>query len=97
MAAGYAHIFTVGTTVDSAGIRVPQYQFTFYDGTSSYARVFDESRLIEFLIDELGLDPSLLDRVLDELRTKGNTTIYDLEVSEHDTAALGLEQVPSDT
>lgn len=94
--AGYAHIFTLGEVVDSAGIRVPEYQFTYNDGINSYARTFDEMGLLEFLKDELGLTPDVFNLALTELRDKGNANISDLDIPQHEASALGLAEVPSD-
>jgi hypothetical protein len=93
---GFAHIFGVGTVSDSAGINIPQYQFTYNDGESSYARIFHESQLIEFLREELTLYPDTLNHALSELRSNGNTILHDIEISRQDTAAMGLQQVVTD-
>ena len=96
MATGFAHILALGAVEDSSGLRVPQYQFTFNDGGNSYGRTFDEARFVEFLREDIGLLPDVLDRVLSDLREHGHSTITDLHLSGNDTAFMALGQVSSD-
>ena len=96
MASGFAHIIALAVAEDSAGIRVPQYQFTYNDGGNSYARTFDEFHLIEFLKGDLGLFPDIADRILTDVRTIGNATVRDVHIPETEAAAMGLMQVGSD-
>jgi hypothetical protein len=86
----------VGSATDSAGISVPHYQFTYNDGDNSYARIFDEARLVEFLREDLGVYPDILNAALTELRSSGNTILPDLEIAQQDAAAMGLQQVATD-
>ena len=94
--AGYAHIITLGEMVDAAGIRVPQYQFTYNDGSNSYARTFDEMGLVEFLKDDIALAPDVLNDVLTGLRARGNVNIADLHIPQQEASVMGLKEVPSD-
>jgi hypothetical protein len=96
MAAGFAHIITMGSVRDSGGTNIQQYQFTYSGGESSYARIFDEPHLIEFLREDLGLYADILNRVLSELRSKGNTVLSDIHIDENEAASMGLLQVASD-
>jgi hypothetical protein len=96
MAAGFAHVISVGMVTDSAGVHVPQYQFAYNDGDNTYARIFDEAGLIEFLRDDLAIYPDILDRSLKELRSTGNTIIADIEIAQQEAAAMGLQQVATD-
>jgi hypothetical protein len=94
--AGYAHIITLGEVVDSAGIRVPEYQFTYNDGNNSYARTFDETGLIEFLTEDIALTPEVLNLALTQLRDKGNANVPDIHIPSQDASVMGLKEVPSD-
>ncbi|HWR16134.1 MAG TPA: hypothetical protein VN577_15005 [Terriglobales bacterium] len=96
MPTGFAHIISLGVVSDSAGIRVPQYQFTFNDGGKSYGRTFDETSLIQFLSQDIALRPDLLDQALADLRDHRNATIRNLTISENDAAFMGFKEVPSD-
>lgn len=96
MAAGFVHIVGVGTVEDSGGLRIPQYQFTFNDGGISYARTFDEAQLVEFLTEEVGILPDILDNALAEARRDGHTTIPDVAISHNQAAAFGLIPAGSD-
>jgi hypothetical protein len=96
MAIGYARILKVGEMEDSAGIRVPQYQFIYNDGGNTYSRTLDEMSLIELLTKELALRPNIADAALKEVRREGRATIPDVEISENEAAAIGLQEVGSD-
>jgi hypothetical protein len=96
MALGYAHLFTLPQAMDSRGSSIPLHQFTFNTGGNAYARVFNESELLEFLGAELGVVPEVLNAAMDDLHTKGNATIPNLELTENEAAANGLEEVGVD-
>jgi len=96
MSLGYAHLFVLPRSSDSEGVHVPLYQFTFSTGDNAYSKVFDEPHLLEFLSQELGLRPDLLDSTMNQLRSLGNSTIPNLEFAENDAAALGMEEVGAD-
>ena len=96
MSTGYAHVIKLGTVEDSGGLRIPQYQFTYNDGTNSYGRTFDEAALVEFLRSDLGLRADILDNVLTDLRTRENSLINDLHIAENETSVMGLQHVSSD-
>ncbi len=97
MAVGYAHLFSLpARSTDSQGLTLPMYQFTFNTGGNAYSKVFDEPHLVEFLSEEIGLMPDVLDSTLNQLRSLGNSTIGDVDFSENDAAAMGMEEVGSD-
>jgi hypothetical protein len=96
MAVGYAHIIKLGTIEDAERHPVPQYQFTYNDGRSTFGRTFDEDGLVEFLSEEVGLAPDIHNRVIDDLHQLGNTSINDLHIAENEMAALGFMQVASE-
>jgi hypothetical protein len=96
MSAGYAHLFALPRSTDSNGLRHPLFQFTFNAGGNSYSKVFDEPQLLEFLTEGLGLRADVRDNALNQLRSLGNATIADVELSENDAAALGMEEVGAD-
>ena len=88
--AGYAHIITLPAEP------VPQYQFTYNTGGSSYARTFTEQGLLEFLESKVALTSAVMDQVVDQLRSGGRATVPELEIPDNETAMLGLQQVSSD-
>lgn len=97
MAVGYAHLFSLPSrSTDSTGVVLPLYQFTFNTGGNAYSKVFDEPHLVEFLAEELGLMPDVLDSTMTQLRSLGNSTIPNLDFSENDAAAMGMEEVGAD-
>lgn len=97
MALGYAHLFALPSRpTDSEGVVAPMYQFTFNMGGNAFSKIFDEPHLVEFLVEELGLKPALLDSTMDQLHSLGNSTIANIEFSENDAAATGMEEVGSD-
>jgi hypothetical protein len=93
--AGYAHILRLGEVIDTTGVRVPEFQFTYSDGDNSYARTFDETDLITFLTEDVALTSDVLDVALRDLRETGSSIIPDVHISGNDAAALGLQEVPS--
>lgn len=98
MSLGYVHLFALPpVTADSETVGVPQYQFTFNSGGNAYSRVLKgDEALIEFLGEEIGLRADVLKSAVDELRSVGKTTIADVDVSENEAAALGLQEVGVD-
>jgi hypothetical protein len=97
MALGYAHLFALPPRdTDSQGVVAPMYQFTFNMGGNAFSKVFDEPHLVEFLVEDLGLNSDLLDSTMDQLHSVGNSTVANIEFSENDAAALGMEEVGSD-
>ena len=72
------------------------FQFTFNAGGTAYSKVFEEPHLREFLIEDLGLREDVSDTAMDQLRSLGNATIADVELSENDAAAMGMEEVGVD-
>ena len=96
MALGYAHLFTLPNKTDSGGVSLPLHQFTFNTGGNAYSRIFNEPELVEFLGAELGVVPDVLNAAMDDLHNKGNATIPNLELSENEAAANGLEEVGAD-
>ena len=93
---GYAHIFSLPRSTDSQGLHLPMYQFTFNTGGNAYSKVFDEPHLVEFLSEELGLGADVVDSTMNQVRSLGNSTIGNLEFSENDAAATGMEEVGVD-
>lgn len=96
MPIGYARILKIGEVDGSAGARVPQYQFIYNDGGNTYSRTLDETNLVELLSDEIGLRPDIVDAALKGVRKDGHTTIPDVDISENEAAAIGLQEVGSD-
>ena len=96
MATGFARILKIGEVNDSAGVRVPQYQFIYNVGGNNFSRSYDEISLIEMLTEEVGLRSDILDQALTDLRRDGHATIADVEISENNAAAMGLQEVGSD-
>ena len=96
MSVGFAHIIKLGEVGDSGGLRIPQYQFTYDDGQNTYARTFDETGLGEFLRDDIGLRPDLLDAVMSDLRSGENAILKDVHIAENEASVMGLMQAPSD-
>lgn len=96
MALGYAHVFALPNKMDSGGVSIPLHQFTFNTGGSAYSRIFNEPELVEFLTQELGVVSDVLNAAMDDLHTKGNATIANLDLSENEAAANGLEEVGVD-
>jgi hypothetical protein len=97
MAVGYAHLFSLPVrSTDSEGVVLPLYQFTFNAGGDAYSKVFDEPHLVEFLTEDLGLVPDILNSTINQLHSLGNSTILDLDFSENDAAAMGMEKVGAD-
>jgi len=96
MALGYAHLFALPNKTDSGNIAIPLHQFTFNTGGNAYSRIFSEPELLEFLTQELGVVTDVLDAAMDDLHTKGNATIANLDLSENEAAANGLEEVGVD-
>ena len=72
------------------------YQFTFSAGGNAYSKVFDEKHLLQFLAEGLALRADVCDTAMDQLRALGNATIPDVELSENDAAAMGMEEVGAD-
>jgi len=72
------------------------YQFTFNMGGNAFSKIFDEPHLVNFLSEDLGLRPDLLDSTMNQLRLRGNSTVANVEFSENDAAAMGMEEVGAD-
>ena len=72
------------------------YQFSFNTGGNVYSKVFNEEHLLEFLTEELGLRVDVRDMAMNQLHSLGNSTIPDIELSENDAAAMGMEEVGAD-
>ncbi len=75
----------------------PHFQVNFTSAGRSYAKVVEsEAILRELLIDGAAVAPSMMDQVWAELDSTGKANINDVEISENDTAALGMVQADSD-
>ena len=96
MAEGYAHIFALPPQTDSQGLRLSLFQFTFNAGGNAYSKVFDEPALVNFLSEEIGLRADVVDSTLNQLRSLGNSTVANVELTENDAAAMGMEEVGAD-
>ena len=96
MPLGYAHLFTIPSKTDSQGVSTPIHQFTFNTGGNAYSKIFNEPELVEFLSEELGVVPEILNAAMNDLHAKGNATIANLALSENEAAANGLQEVGSD-
>jgi hypothetical protein len=94
--AGYIHIFRSNAATGTYGIGYPEYQLTYNTGTSSWARVFDEASLEEFLLSNLGLAEDTAGAVMDRARLHGNVTIADVDIPENEAGTMGMRQMPSD-
>ena len=78
---------------------VPEYQVSYSvaDG-NSYARTFTRSEsLAEFLASTALVPENSLEQMLRELDTAGYVTITEVDIPEHEAAAIGLEELPSDS
>lgn len=96
--AGILHIFRVGAEQDQHRDITPEYQvnYTVADG-NSYARTFvGREPLFEFLAATALVPEPSVERTLRELDSAGHATIPDVEIPEHQAAAIGLEELPSD-
>jgi len=97
MPTGYAHVFALpAKKIDSKEIQPTMYQFTFDTGGNAYARVFTEDGLIEFLAEEIAVRADVLKEALDELSMTGKTNIPNIEMTETDAAAMGLQEAGVD-
>ncbi len=97
MSIGYVHLFALpAVKADSGEIVTPMYQFSFNAGGNAFSKVFDEPELVEFLSEELALRADLVDDAMGLLRTGEKATIPNVELSENDAAAMGLQEVGSD-
>ena len=96
MTLGYAHLFALPNKTDSRTPPIPLHQFTFNTGGNAYSKIFNEDELVEFLSQELGVVPEVLNPAMDDLHTKGNATIANLELSENEAAANGLAEAGVD-
>jgi hypothetical protein len=95
---GILHIFRLGEQRDEHRETIPEYQVSYSVGEgNSYARTFTgRESLSEFLAGKALIPESSLGDALRELDTRGHLTITDVEIPEHETAAIGLEELPSD-
>ncbi len=93
---GFAHIFRVGEATGTYGKRVFEYQLNYTVGGNTYARVFDEDGLDQFLRSDLALTPEMADQTMRELRESGKATVANVEIPAHEAPALGLQQLPSE-
>ncbi len=95
---GYLHIFVLDRAPDgrTAGSKV-SYQVSYTTPGSAFVRAYDPEYLREFLITKVALDDAAVDRILTQLRTTGRANIADVEFSEQEAAALGMEQIPTES
>jgi hypothetical protein len=77
------------------GELLPEYQLGFKDYRSSggaikMAQILGEEDLVNFLIADVGVEPATVESALQELKSKGQTSIPDLVLSDEDLIILGL-------
>ena len=93
---GFLHIFRLSTERGPDGKDRNSYQVTLNIAGSNFLRVFDETKLLDFLSTKAVLDPKTLERTMAELHTAGHTTVGNIGIDEYQTSSLGLEHVPAD-
>ena len=95
---GILHIFRVGEVRDRYQQAVPEFQVNYDPGDgNSYARTLTgRERLAEFLAASAHVPQPDVDNALEALDTAGHVTLPDVEIPEHEAAAIGLEELPSD-
>ena len=95
---GILHIFRVGEERDKYQEPVPGYQLNYDPGDgNSYARTFTgREPLAEFLAARAHLPQETVEIALRSLDNAGHVNIPDVEIPEHEAAAIGLEELPSD-
>ena len=96
--AGILHIFRVGEEAATHRETLPEYQLNYVVAEgNSYARTFTgREALAEFLASTALVPENLVGQALRELDTTGDVTIPEVEIPEHQAAAIGLEELPSD-
>ncbi|SRR5579884_2701236 len=96
--AGILHIFRVGEEAAKHHETIPEYQVNYVVGDgNSYARTFTgREPLAEFLASTALVPENLVEQRLRELDTTGHVTLTEIEIPEHEAAAIGLEELPSD-
>ncbi len=96
--AGILHIFRVGEQASKHRENIPEYQVNYVVAEgNSYARTFTgREPLAEFLASTALVPENLAEQALRELDTRGDVTIPEVEIPEHQAAAIGLEELPSD-
>lgn len=85
--AGLLHIFRTQPDV---------YQVNYTLGTTSYARTCNREQLEHLLVTPSGLPDAFIESVFQELASRNNVTVTDVDIPERETSALGFEPLPSD-
>ena len=93
---GTLHIMLLDQERGSYDKPVRYYQANYTTPGNTYARSYDEEKLTEFLRTKVALTGPQVERVLEDLRSTGHTTVGEVEISPAEASAMGLEQVPSD-
>ena len=95
---GVLHIFRLGDERAQHRDTVSEYQVSYSVGDgNSYARTFaGRESLSEFLASKALIPEQSLGAALRELDSTGHLTITEVEIPEHEAAAIGLEELPSD-
>lgn len=95
---GILHIFRIGEEVSKHQETVPECQVNYVVAEgNSYARTFTgRAPLAEFLAHSALVPENLAEQALRELDRIGDVTISEVEIPEHEAAAIGLEELPSD-
>ena len=83
--------------ISVAGSRFPTYQITHenYQGGEFVGSV-EAEHLKEFLRERMRLSPSSVEGLLDEVDLNGQVLIEDVELSEVDMAAAGMQHMSPD-
>ncbi len=93
---GFAHIFRLGQQTGTYGKTIFEYQLNYTIAGDTYARVFEDAELEQFLRSNLGLTPEAVETTLRDLRELGKATVAGVDIPSHELPAMGLQQVPSD-
>jgi hypothetical protein len=97
MSIGYVHLFALPPVLgDSGTVQSPVYQFTFNNGGHAFSKVFDQESLLEFMTEELALRVDLVEEAMELLTSNGRTTIPNVELTDNQAAAFGLQEVGAD-
>lgn len=95
---GYAHLVRLGVREATYGRTIGEYQFTYNSAGKSWVRTFDdEASLAEFLLSDVAIPQDIAGPAMSDLERIGNTTIANVEIPETEAAAMGLEQLPSES
>src|SRR5690349_14543610 len=94
--AGYLKILRTDLATGTHGRTLESYRLAYVAGGNSWARSFDADWLPRFLVHSIGLTPERASDVMDQARLQGTSNIPGVHMSENETAAMGMSQLPSD-